>query len=110
MLWSSLNLLLKLLPVMFYRYGVMGPCDLSLTMASRHIGPHVSKNNLARTLTWTPSIGSWVWPRLPIGFPCLRISFPLPWTPPYCIGCALHIIGFPILFGKFGKKNYEPSS
>ena len=110
MLGSSLNLLPKPLPVMFYPHGVMGPCQLSLTMASRHIGPHVSKNNLAKTPTWTPSIGSRVWPRLPVRFRRLKISFPLPRTPPNCIGCALPIIGFPIVFGKFGKKNYEPSS
>ena len=36
--------------------------------------------------------------------------FPLPRTPPNCIGCALPIIGFPIVFGKFGKENYEQSS
>ena len=28
---------------MFYPHGVMGPCGLSLTMASRHIGPHASE-------------------------------------------------------------------
>ena len=31
-------------------------------------------------------------------------------TPADCIGCALPIIGFPIVFGKFGKKNYKPLS
>ena len=92
MLWSSLNLLPKPLPVMFYLRGVMGPCEPSLTMASRHIGPHVSKNNLAKTLTWTPSIGSRVWPRLPVGFRRVKISFPLPRTHSNFIGCALPII------------------
>ena len=32
MLWSSLNLLPKPLPVPFYLRGVMGPCGPSLTM------------------------------------------------------------------------------
>ena len=77
MLWSSLNLLPKPLPVMFYLRGVMGPCGPSLIMASRHIRPRVSKNNLAKTPTWTPSIGSWVRPRLPVSFRRLKISFPL---------------------------------
>ena len=99
MLSSSLNLLPKPLSVIFYPHGVMGPCGLSLTMASRHIRPHVSKNNLAKTLMWTPSIGARVWPRLPVGFRRLKIPFPLPRTPPNCIGCALPIIGFPIVFG-----------
>ena len=107
---SSSNLLPKPLPVMSYPHGVMGLCGLSLTMASRHIGPHTSKNNVERTPTWTPSIGSRVRPRLPVGFRRLKISFPLPRTPPNCIGCALPIIGFPSVSGKFGKKNYEPSS
>ena len=40
----------------------------------------------------------------------LKISFPLPRTPPNCIGCALPIIGFPIVFKKFGKNKYEQSS
>ena len=109
MLWSLLNLLPQPLPVMFYLRGVMDPCGPSLTMASRHIGPRLSKNNLAKTPTWTPSIGSGVWTRLPVGFRRLKISFPVPRTPPNCIGCALPIIGFPIMFGNFGKKNYEPS-
>ena len=43
MLGSSLNLLPKPLPVMFYPHSVMGPCGLSLTMASRHIGARVKK-------------------------------------------------------------------
>ena len=43
--WSSLNLLPKPLPVMFYPHGVMGPCGLSLTMTSAQIVPHTSKNN-----------------------------------------------------------------
>ena len=110
MRWSSLNWLQKPLPVMFYPHGVMGPCGHSLTMASRHIGSHASKKNLAKTPMWTPSIGSRVLPRLPVGFRCLTISFPLPRTPLIGIGCALPIIGFLSVSGKFGKKNYEPSS
>ena len=110
MRWSSLNLLPKPLSVKFYPHGVMDPCRLSLTMVSHHIGRHASKNNSAKTLTWAPSIGSRVWPRLPVGSCRLKISFPLPWTPPDCIGCALPIIGFAIVSGKFGKRNYEPSS
>ena len=110
MLWSSLNLLPKPLPVMFYRHGVMDPCGLSLTMAPHHIGPHVSKNNSAKIQTWMPSIGSREWPKLPAGFRRLKISFPLAGTPLNCIGCVLPIIGFPIAFEKFGKKNYELSS
>ena len=62
------------------------------------------------TPTWTPSIGSRVLLRLPVGFHRKMISSPLPRTHPNCIGCARHIIGFPIVFAKFGKKNYELSS
>ena len=69
------------LPVMIYPHGVIGPCGHSLTMASRHIGPHVSKNNLAKALMSTPSIGSRVWLRLHLGFRRLKISFPLLRTP-----------------------------
>ena len=50
------------LPRDVYPHGMMGPCRHSLTMASRHIGPHASKKNLAKTPTWTLSIGSRVWP------------------------------------------------
>ena len=111
MCWSLLNFFPKPLPVMFYPHGVMGLCGHNLTMASRHIGPHASENNLAKTPTWTPSIRSRVWPRLPVGFRRLKFSFPLLRTPPpNCNGCALPIIGFPSVSGKFGKKNYEPSS
>ena len=42
--------------------------------------------------------------------PAVEDFFPLPRTPPNCIGCALPIISFPIVFGNFGKKNYEPLS
>ena len=46
------------------------------------IGPHASKNNLAKTPMWTPSIGSRVWLRLPVGFRHSMISFPPPRTHP----------------------------
>ena len=108
--WSSLNLVPGPLPVMFYLHGAMARCGSRLTMASRHIGPHPSKINLAKTPTWMPSMGSRVWLRLPVGFRHSMISFPPPRTHPNCIRCALPIIGFRIVFGKFGKKNYEPSS
>ena len=50
------------------------------------------KNHLAKTPTWTHSIGSRVWFRLPVGFCHSMISFPLPRTHANCIGCALPII------------------
>ena len=79
-------------------------------MASRRIGPRVLKINLAKTPIWTPSIGSWVCLSLPVGFRRSMISFPLPRADRNCIGCALPIIGFPIVSAKFGNRNYEPSS
>ena len=64
----------------------------------------------AKSLAWTPSIGSRVWPRLPIGFRSLMISFPLPRSLFNSIGCALPIIGFPSVSGESRKKDYEPPS
>ena len=46
--WTSLKLLPRPLPVMFYLNGMMGPCGSSLTMASPRIGPRVLKINLAK--------------------------------------------------------------
>ena len=57
-----------------------------------------------------PSMGSRVWLRLLVGFRRSVISSSLPQTHPSCIGCALPIIGFQIVSGKFGKRDYEPSS
>ena len=68
------------------------------------------KRQFGKTPTWTPSIGSRVWLRLPVWLCHMMISFLLRRTHPNCIGCALPIIGFPIVSGKFGKRNYEPSS
>ena len=83
--WTSLNLLPRLLPVMFCLHGVMHLCGSSLTMASRRIGAHVSKSNLAKTLTRTPSIGSQLWLRLFAGFRRSTSSFPPPRAHPNCI-------------------------
>ena len=107
---SSLNLLPKPLPLMFYLLGVMGPCGSSLPMASHRIRPRVLTHNLEETPTWKPSIGSRVWLRLPVGFRRWMKSFPLPRTHHNCIECALRGIGFPIVSRKFGQRNYEPSS
>ena len=78
----------KPLPVMLHLHGLMGPCGSSQIMASRRIGPRVLKANLANTRMWTPSLGFWVWLRLPVGFCHLMLSFLLPRTHPNCIGCA----------------------
>ena len=47
-------------PVRFYLNCVTGPCGSSLTMALRRIVPRLLKSNVAKTPTFTPSIGSWV--------------------------------------------------
>ena len=98
----------KTLAVMFYLHGVIGPCRSSLIMASRHIGPQASKSNSAKTPTWTLSIGSRVWLRLPVRFRHSMISFPPPQNHQSCIGCAHPIIAFPRFSKKFAKRNYGP--
>ena len=68
------------------------------------------KKQFGKNPTWTPSIGSRVSYRLPVGFCRLMISFPLQQTHRNCIGCPPPIIGFPSVSGKFGARNCEPSS
>ena len=64
MLWSSLNLLPKPLPVMFYLRGVMAPCGPSLTMASR-VKKQFGKNPDVDALNRVPGMAQtpcWVSP------------------------------------------------
>ena len=95
---------------MFYPHGVMGPCGfmsdngLRPYWASR-VKKQFGKNHDVDAFNRVEGMAQatrWVSP--------LEDFFSDPRTPPNCIGCALPIIGFPIVFGKFGKKNYEPSS